>query len=1296
MNASCFYINRRIYHRLIRVSMFTLFITSVISIATSQCTMTCTDTIQFALELPCTDNLQFDDVQPTVSVDCMSPFTVEVVSLDETISYGTTIDQSMIGSIRKYKVYTKDSSNSCWGYLEVVDKQPPVVRCLADVTISCLEKVEDVAILDMTSVDDCSTVSIRYSDAFDVKAPCSSTGINKIITRSYVVEDIYGYTNTTCKQTITVKNVVVTNIEWPMDLVLDNALSCEAYEIDESQTGVPKVNGIALTEIKPGCNVGAFYKDERIATCDGAFKIARRWTVYNSCATITNNEHTQYIEVADKTAPSVKAPADFTIGVNQAHECLATYPLPAAVVVEDCGTTLDYTTTGIFGTIRTNGGLVTNLPLGVHQIIYSAKDGCNNVGKDTLQLTVKDLLPPVAHCHGNKSVSLSGNSQVIVNADVFDLGSYDGCGKIYFKVKRMVKPSYACTTSGNPDYKFDDNIAFCCADVGNSPLMVILRVYEGHVEPGPVNDDYRAGFFTDCMVEVRVQDLVKPIVRCPADMTLDCDVDWSDLTVFGNADSSSDNCGIVSMSEKVDTALTKCNVGSITRTFTATDMQGNSSVCKQVLTFKNNSPFGGSIPEELWWPADIGLTTCAAEVDTSITGSPRIVEDACDLVGVTFKDRIYEVTNACFGVERKWKVIDWCRFDPDAPDLYTSANGYWSHNQYITVSDAIGPILTSPASYAFNNSTGDCSSFQATIPAPTAMDCTPADMLTYSYIVDLFNDDKIDRSGSGSDASGNFPTGQHTITYYISDKCGNTSPVKISIVVLDAKAPQAAIIDHIAVDLNDMGGGNIMAIVQASIFNRSSIDDCDNPEDLVFAFDEAFLELTRNYTCADKGLQDIDIWVKDKAGNKTKVQTQIDIQDNKNLCPNPASGESTSSISGAIMTPLEGMIPGVLVSIESEIDYPIVQVDGSGQYSVTGLKLGKEYLVNPSLDGNAFLGVSVIDLVQIQRHILGIENFDSPYDYIAADINANGTISISDLVELKNVLLHESPYFLNITSWRFVSDDFTFIDGTNPLYQPFDEQYHIDKMSSSMKIDFTGIKIGDVNGSYSSVNTIESRSQHQVEIILPNHIYEAKELMTIPLKIGEDLDISGIEMTFRFLPDEIEILDILSPELTSIGNFDFVIQDSRIKIIFTAQDEYAELAKGNLLYLKARMKSHNALDNVLFLSSENSNIYDSQLVGRQFNLKKEINTNEGFKEVYNRPNPFNRSTEIHFYSDRSQSIKLDIMDVQGQLIYSKVIEGQKGENVVLYSPELLPPSGLYFFKLSSESESIISKMVIAQ
>ena len=147
---------------------------------------------------------------------------------------------------------------------------------------------------------------------------------------------------------------------------------------------------------------------------------------------------------------------------------------------------------GPFGTIESNGGLVEDLPVGVHQIIYIAVNDCGMEGRDTLILEIAHDSTPTALCNANVSVPLNNSGMALVPAEGFDGGSLDNCNDVYFKARRMSPPiGYGCTPEGNPFYRFDDVVKFCCEDVDAGPIMVILRVYDTPPVPGPVNDHLR-------------------------------------------------------------------------------------------------------------------------------------------------------------------------------------------------------------------------------------------------------------------------------------------------------------------------------------------------------------------------------------------------------------------------------------------------------------------------------------------------------------------------------------------------------------------------------------------------------------------------------------------------------------------------------------------------------------------------------------------------------------------------------------------------------------------------------------
>ncbi|MEM1121532.1 MAG: hypothetical protein AAGJ18_13870, partial [Bacteroidota bacterium] len=126
-------------------------------------------------------------------------------------------------------------------------------------------------------------------------------------------------------------------------------------------------------------------------------------------------------------------------------------------------------------------------------------------------------------------------------------------------------------------------------------------------------------------------------------------------------------------------------------------------------------------------------------------------------------------------------------------------------------------------------------------------------------------------------------------------------------------------------------------------------------------------------------------------------------------------------------------------------------------------------------------GISTADLIRLQQHLSGEKLFDQPYQWIAADMNHSGTITYDDLALLKQVLNGEN----SLAGWQFmIADDYA--KAAKDL-QPFNEIVSTFQAERIFAVDFIGVKMGDVDGSY----TIDPQT--------PNDILPSPKTLTINL-----------------------------------------------------------------------------------------------------------------------------------------------------------------------------------------------------
>jgi hypothetical protein len=184
--------------------------------------------------------------------------------------------------------------------------------------------------------------------------------------------------------------------------------------------------------------------------------------------------------------------------------------------------------------------------------------------------------------------------------------------------------------------------------------------------------------------------------------------------------------------------------------------------------------------------------------------------------------------------------------------------------------------------------------------------------------------------------------------------------------------------------------------------------------------------------------------------------------------------ETLIPLSGQIMTEGDSGVEGARVAANNFTDV-------NGNYSLL-VKENSNVEIRPFLDRDVANGVSTLDILLIQRHILGVQLLDSPYKLIAADANKSASISAADLVEIRKVILGKSESFVNNTSWRFVARNYEFRNPTTAFSENFAESILLSAPIVELyNLDFYGIKIGDVNGSAKansqSVNGSTSRSR---------------------------------------------------------------------------------------------------------------------------------------------------------------------------------------------------------------------------
>ncbi len=1239
---------------------------------------------------------------------------------------------SYIGLTLTVTIKHLPSGNSCWGQVILEDNLAPTFDCPTEaVQIACSAELADVP--PPLAFDNCTPVELLLIDEIYVDTdPCDDN--TAVVHRVWIAVDNYDNESLPCTQVVEI--IRPDDVDFPNDIIW----SCDQYNQHPSilaavslhpvvlalQSGTAPINAAGITNPNvlnntgsgkpegldgPYCSYNYTHSDQYLDACGSTFKIIRTWTVLDWCTglVITSNDagedNVQVITVMDQTAPSISRPP-FTVVANIQgnfpQPCTSQGLLLPPVVSDNCNsfTVLIFTSVGeaiyINGQDGAQGGFIPapGLPIGTHPVTYQAIDECNNIQEIIVQVTVIDNVSPVAICDEITTVTLSSDGKAIVSASVFDDGSTDNCCLDFFQVRRMQDN---CGVPSNTT--FGPAVTFCCADVGQGPIQVVFRVWDCF-------DNYN-----ECMVLVIVEDKLPPfVITCPSNQTITCETyqtqlagplqqgNYSVLNAYGTP-LFYDNCDY-DVEQDVTININNCSEGSITRHWTATDPFGNAPAnCTQVINVQHVSNWVVEFPAN--------ITANCTDAALPPFGEPEIFFDDCELIGTSFDDQTFNaVGNSCYLIVRTWTVINWCLYDDfgynaflekteivanqdfdgdgdkdsrtfkDGVNNGSGPDGYIVYNQTITVVDTEDPIFQVDDMEVCINET-DCNT-NVTLPTPTVEDCS--NNITIEVTSNLPN-------GSSFGPYLNVPPGTYTANYTVSDECNNYAYQQISIVVVDCKNPTPVCMNGLVAEIMQTG----MVPVTADMLDAGSYDNC--PGALQVSFSSDVNDTLHIFTCDELGLQPVEIWVTDASGNQDFCITFVEIQDNMGACTQP----TMITVAGAIEVENGNAVSNVMVDVNGGMASALTSPTGTFSFE---LPAEQDYTITPMLDVFPSNGVTTLDMVFIQKHILGIQLLNSPYKIIAADVNKSGAVTTIDLVIIQKIILILIPNFPSNTSWRFVDQDYVFPNPQIPWQGgPFPEVINYNNLTvDQLFTDFVAIKVGDVNLSANPNNlddgALERSYAGELEFVTDERELKAGEDFTASIRL-RPATVLGYQFTLDFPTEAIEWESVI-PGLVSEEHFGWALADEGAITANWLSAEPAQLDEHTILFqLKGKAKMDGKLSEWLRLSSRftpkeayngNGEYLDARLL---FEGSEEEQS--GFALFQNRPNPFRESTEISFLLPETCSARLTVWDASGKVMQTTEGIFQKGYNSI--ELQRLNVSGVLYYKLETPTHVAVKKMI---
>ena len=407
--------------------------------------------------------------------------------------------------------------------------------------------------------------------------------------------------------------------------------------------------------------------------------------------------------------------------------------------------------------------------------------------------------------------------------------------------------------------------------------------------------------------------------------------------------------------------------------------------------------------------------------------------------------------------------------------------------------------------------------------------------------------------------------------------------------------------------------------------------------------------------------------------------------------------EGMAVVSGTIMDWKQQTVEEVAVNAMENMEM-MTQADGFYNFE---LPMNNPYTIQPQKNEQPLNGVSTFDLVLISKHILGITEFDNPYQMIAADANNSGSITAFDMVQLRQMILNIKTEFTNNESWRFVDAAYEFTTD-QPLAEDFPEVIQITNLTQDMDMDFVAVKVGDVNGNASTNSLAQAEDRTTTttfEITTEDQELKAGQTYTVEFNTTQLNSIQGYQFTLGYDDLKLEKLNsgvagvdnfglhkmddgliTTSWNQSAVGNQQLTV-DSELQSTVLFNIEFTALRNGRL------SEQLNFLNRPTAIEAYNK---DGNLMDVQLTFTTPLYDDQ-FELFQNQPNPFHDKTIIGFNLPGDSEIELILRDETGRVLktFKEVRKG--GYNTIQLEEELT--NGFIYYQLSTKFGTKAKKMV---
>lgn len=821
------------------------------------------------------------------------------------------------------------NSASCSYTVSIHDNSDPVINCPADYTVTA-----DVGFCSATIAlpapvfsDNCSVTKLEWNMFGATTGSSSVNGINIIGTHTfnvgittivYEAEDAEG-NDKSCSFTVTVTENTPPSLACPADISLSLISGCSRILMTSNPIATDNCSVVRLVWNMTGATTGSSVSLGINYVGSRQFNVGITTITYTAFDLSGNSNSCSFqVTLLDEIAPSIFCPPNITTttdpGVCTAF--ISDAVLGAAIGNDNCGvmsttnnhpsnifdkgiTEISWTTADYDGSSATCTQLVIVADIELPTIITCPSDTIINTDPGTCEATFAlDEFPIV-----------SDNCMTVLISNSYSAPSFPiGTSVVSWKVIDTSDNSSTCTqtitvvddeapvfTSCPSDIMIGSTAMSCDAILANpgTPVVtdncstpIITNDHPSSIYPPGTTiitwtalDD--AGNSATCQQTITVSDTTAPVfIVCPPALTLGTDPGMCHATITQpGVPAATDNCSQTTITNNHSSAI--YSTGTTTVIWTATDVDGNSSTCTQIITvLDNEAPVINSCPA----PIITGTSTTSCGATLTNIGIPSAT-DNCSVPSFT-NDR--PSTPFPLGATTvQWTVSD--------------MNGNFAEcDQLITILDDDSPILNCTGDISVNAETGLCSK-EVNIPNATYFDnCS---IISLTWTMSGATVDNSSSSGIHQIGDYTFNVGTTHVLYEVRDGANNTDQCSYDVVVHDTEGPQinCPLDVHVATDPNVCSA----TLVAAEIGGATGMDNCGTYT----------ISSNQSSTIFPTGTTTIEWTITDAQGLTANCTQQIIVTDSISpliICPSDIVVATDSTSCDAIILDTELGFPSII------------------------------------------------------------------------------------------------------------------------------------------------------------------------------------------------------------------------------------------------------------------------------------------------------------------------------------------------------------------------------------------------